>query len=520
MKNEQDRQLIIIDAATVSDGEEPNSNYKEMTAIDSHFNNENNALSLSGAAAEGEESLYNDGDDTNQQQPPRTVQQHLQQQQHHLKTSTPLATGFVLCCNIVGGGVLSLPTAFADSSLVVGIFLLFGNAFVTVLNLRFIVEVADQLNEYDYCKILQRGLGPMWSKVALLNLTIFPAGALIGYTRIIADSIPPVLISFFGASKESFITKDYCWILIGGIVFFTLSCRRTLSEMFTIAVFGLVTIFFAVLCVVIRFFDGSYRVQGSTSLVDPAFSAAYLSPKMFQTIPIICFSLSVHNNMPAYYQELENRSPAKMMSVVYRAHVIILAAYLVTGVCGLMNFGNVGSTGRLERAKGNIMDAYSEDDTLINVCRSGLFIHFATVYPLLLLACRRYLFILIHGGSVWLPMRKIVLATFCITLAACLIASVTPNIADVLSVNGSVSGSIVMLIVPSILYLRLVGSQTEGWNNRLKIGAVSSIVYGVVVGILGLIVTFTSNDAPSSAAIMGNSTNSSNISSSSTQLLP
>jgi amino acid permease len=226
--------------------------------------------------------------------------------------ASELVTAVNVVCNVIGAGILSLPTGFADSSLIIGIFLLIGNASLTFLNLYFIIAVSEHLRIYDYGTVLRRGLGERGATVALVVLTIFPGSALVAYARVIADAMPPVLVDFFGAS--GFITTPGCWILIGGVVFFALSCRRTLSELFISSIFGILTIMFAVLCVVIRFFDGSYADNLKPASVEDGFRPFYVNIELFKTIPLVIFSLSVHNNAPHYYQELQDRTPEKMMN--------------------------------------------------------------------------------------------------------------------------------------------------------------------------------------------------------------
>jgi amino acid permease len=401
----------------------------------------------------------------------------------NIKYSTPLNTTVTAICNLVGAGVLSLPSGFADSSLIVGIFLLFGNASLTFLNLYFIVAVSDHLKCFDYGTVLKKGLGNRGAIAANVALTIFPGGALIAYARVIGDAMPPVLEDFMGAAPGTFITSPGGWILIAGIVFFVLSCRRTLSEMFIIAIFGFATICFAILCIVIRFFDGSYSDSGKPASVEDGFRPAYMSIDLFRTIPLITFSLSVHNNAPHYYSELEDRSVDKMMKVFGWVHVVVVTSYLITAVFGLLTFGEH----HISRAKGNILDAYSEHDALLNVARLLMFIHFVAVYPILQMAARKGFNNLVFGTR-WLPMRTIIIETACIVIVTCLIAFVIPNIDDVLSINGSICGSIVILMVPSLLYLRVIGPTEEGWT-KFKIAAAFSIGYGFVVMVLGLIVS-------------------------------
>ena len=210
-----------------------------------------------------------------------------------------------MMCNVIGGGVLALPTAFHDSSMVVGLIMLFGTTCLTTLNLYFIVECAEFTHIYSYRLLLSRGLGHHLARVVDFSLFVFPFGALITYCRVIADAMPPVMEHVFQA--EGFWLNEMCWLLIGGVFFFALSCRRSLEELKLSSIFGLMTIFYAGFLIIFRFFDGSYNKEGRTAAVADDFEAFYFKKDLFKTIPIISFSLSVHNNAPSYYEELKDR---------------------------------------------------------------------------------------------------------------------------------------------------------------------------------------------------------------------
>ena len=401
------------------------------------------------------------------------------------KKATARITVLNMMCNVIGGGVLALPTAFHDSSLVVGLILLPLTAMFTIGNLYFIVECAEATQIFDYRKLLFRGLGPYGSRVVDFALFVFPFGALCAYAVVIADSMPPVMQHFLHAS--GFWLNRICWLLIGGVVFFALSCRRSLSELKVSSFFGLLTIFYAVFVVMFRFFDGTYSPGGHQAAhVAPGLDPAYLKGTMFKTIPVMVFSFSVHNNAPTYYQELEGRRPAKMYRVIGISHAIIITTYALMAVFGLLTFGPAIAT----KAEGNILHAYAKSDVLMNTARLGMFIHFACVYPILQMAARRGFNNFVFRTND-LPMWKLCVESFFIVVASCVLAGLVPNIDTILSINGALFGSLIVMMAPSALFLFI--DPWEGRDGRsLRRGlAIASIVFGFVVGVLGLWATIS-----------------------------
>lgn len=408
----------------------------------------------------------------------------------HEAKATVFATITTMTANVIGGGCLALPTAFHFSSIVVGIVMLFFTAFITSMNLVFLVACAERTKIFNYRLLLAAGLGPRLSRLVDVALFVFPFGALIAYARVVADAMPPVMSAVFGAS--GFWLNPICWFLVGGAVFFAFSCRRSLSELKLTSAIALLTIWLTVLMIVVRFFDASYRASsrggesgGSGGLVAPGFQAIYFHKELFKTIPIIAFSLSMHNNFPVYYEELRDRSPAKMHFCLKVSHAIVLSTYCCIGICGLLTFG-----GAITAAKGDILEAYDPSDQLINAARLSMVIHLTMVFPILQMAARRGFNNLVfpHRPPATLPFALLAAESFCIVVISCVLAAAIPNIDIVLSFNGSIFGSIVVMIAPAATFWK-INPHADLPDAALRRGlAAFSIVVGVFVGVTGVTV--------------------------------
>ena len=167
------------------------------------------------------------------------------------------------------------------------------------------------------------------------------------------------------------------------------------------------------------------------------------------------------------------------------SYLIIISTYLTISWAGYLTFGEE----RLQHINGDIMRAYATNDSLVNVARLLLFVHFVAVYPILQMAVRRGLNNIIYGRKAEeLPMQTILIETALIVLASALIAYVVPAIDVLLSLNGAIFGSIIILVIPSVLYIRVVKTEPNHWS---KIVAWFSICYAVVVAILSLVSLFS-----------------------------
>jgi amino acid permease len=400
-----------------------------------------------------------------------------------VKTASVGVTLINVVCNVIGGGVLALPTAFNQSSLFLGVLLLAGMTMLAVVNLMFIVLCAEHTKTFNYLKLLHDAFGDRPARIVDVALVMFPFGALVAYCRATADAMPPVMVNFFGIDRDAFLASQGAWFLFGSICFFVLSCRRSLSELLVSSIFGIATIMWAISIVVFRFFDGSYSTTHTAAEVDHELEVVYLHKDIFRTIPVITFALSAHNNAPAYYHELADRSPARIAKAFVGGNVIIFTAYVLIGIFGLLTFGP-----RIASAKGNILDAYAEDDGLMNSARFVIFIHFACVFPILQMAARRGFNNLVFGHNEF-PLKWLCVESFFIVCAATGLAAVVPDIDVVLSYSGAIFGSIIVLIAPSALYIKLRPLREHPHDFKICVVAGVSSVLGVVVGIISTVIT-------------------------------
>ncbi|KAG5465769.1 hypothetical protein CUR178_00482 [Leishmania enriettii] len=233
----------------------------------------------------------------------------------------------------------------------------------------------------------------------VMELIVFCSnyGALVIYSKVIADSMPPVIACV--THTEGVLVSKYFWLLSGGLVFFVLSCARNMEELKWSSLLGFLTILYIVLLIAFR-----YHTQQRYDYphVDPGRYGEVrwlrFSVGVLQTISTFALALSYHYNVPYFYKELQNRRPYCMMQSVSVAFPIIIACYAVTGVFGYLTFGDQVAA---PKAGGNIVSNYPRGDLFMNIGRLGLFAHFACVYPVLSICTRRGLHRLAMIGLTW-----------------------------------------------------------------------------------------------------------------------
>ncbi|CBZ26306.1 transmembrane amino acid transporter protein-like protein [Leishmania mexicana MHOM/GT/2001/U1103] len=234
---------------------------------------------------------------------------------------------------------------------------------------------------------------------ALMELIVFCSnyGTLVIYSKVIADSMPPVVS--YVTHTDGFLVTKYFWLITGGVVFFVLSCSRNMEELKWSSLLGFLTILYIVFLILYRYhtqkrYDYPHVDPGSYGKVHwLRFSVGVL-----QTISTFGLALSYHYNVPYLYKELQDRRPYRMMQSLVVAFPIVVACYAVTGVVGYLTFGNQVAA---PKVGGNIVSNYPKKDFLMNIGRLGLFVHFACVFPVLSICTRRGLHRLTMIALTW-----------------------------------------------------------------------------------------------------------------------
>jgi amino acid permease len=370
-----------------------------------------------------------------------------------------MSTAVNITLNVIGGGLLTIPVAFDQTSLFPGIFLILFIAGVSVFSMAMLTFCAQRTGRYSYKDLLQFAFNERAGKAFECILAFYTYGILIGYGRIIADSMPTVAKSFMGL--KGFFGGQIFWLLVSGAIFLPLSSVKSLSLLKYSSIVGFVTILYLGFMVVFRFGDESYAEQGQSGPVANDVNWFHLTANFFRAIPVMSTSFSCHYNIPVFYGELEGRNPRKMFQSIGLFAAFSIPFYLMVGVICMLMFGHY----RLGHADGDVMKNFAADDTAFNVARFGFYIQFLCSYPLVALACRRAINVLCFGSADQSQKTYIIQATLRV-VSSCIISYFVPSIDTVFTINGALFGLAIVVIIPSVIYLKIFSPEFDDTHHR------------------------------------------------------
>jgi len=367
--------------------------------------------------------------------------------QHGGIVSTTLNT----LCTMIGAGILSIPFAFAKCSVVVGCIVLPLSYFVSLATVWIYTTCCEQNQVFSFRSLTVLAF-PNFSAVKLAKLiesliVITNCSALAVYTKVIADSGPPVMASVVGT--PGWYSERYVWIFSTALVFSALSIVKELHEIRLLSGLGFLCLL--VVCVVI-----GVRYRSRDDSVDVSYlpDSAQHALGVFPSFSIFCGAFLYHMNIPTLYFELRDRTPARMMLTAALALSLALVLYVSVGLLGYLTFGTAevlsGTAG------GNILNCYDKTDSLINVSRALLVMHFVCAFPIYVVVARRSLSIIITGSHEEVTVLPRAVRGVTVVALAMALALTVPSIGILTSYSSALVASIVGITLPAVLGLHLL----------------------------------------------------------------
>ena len=379
---------------------------------------------------------------------------------------TWLSTVANTLCTMVGGGVLAIPLAFEHASVCIGLFLVVASAALSTGTVYLLTASCDRESKFTLRRLLERAF-PNASKDVIGRvvegfIVVSSTSALIVYVKIIGSSLPPVIDDLAG--KSGLWSHDVTWIVVACVICFPLACAKQLNDLFILSVLGFGAALYNIVMICVRFFDGSYRASGQESLVASDVEYFNLSSGILPALSIILGALMYQMNVPVLYQELQQRTPKRMVSTAVGAYALVATLYCSAGMLGYMTFGGAAITG--SKSQGNILKLYRSDDVAMNIGRCLLCFHYICAFPIYAVVARRSFHVVVFGEpSVLLAHR--VAEAFGLIVIVVVAAMFIPGIGIVMQFTGAIFGTTIAVSIPSLIYFRLFAQSTAARETAL-----------------------------------------------------
>lgn len=473
----------------------------------------------------------------------KTKYEEFQEECHPGMTSFGMSA-FNLSNAIMGSGILGLSYAMANTGILLFVILLVAVAILSLYSVHLLLKTAKEGGSLIYEKLGERAFGWPGKITAFGCITLQNIGAMSSYLFIVKYELPEVIRSFMGIEEVSglwYTNGNYLVVIVSLCIILPLTFLKNLGYLGYTSGFSLSCMVFFVGVVIYKKSEipcplpGHYSgnltslenttghmramhpmalnrstnegvdfkmplVNGHTEVDSHTYTNGFshdahdvddmCKPKYFifnsqtaYTIPILAFAFVCHPEVLPIYSELKDRSQKKMQYVSNVSITAMLIMYLLAALFGYLTF-----LGQVETELLHTYTRVYQFDTLILCVRVAVLVAVTLTVPIVLFPIRASIQEIMFPRRSFNWIRHIGIAAILLVLNNLLVIFV-PNIRDIFGFIGASAATMLIFILPSACYIRLV--KKESMRSMQKIGATIFLVMGIIfmVGSLTLIVS-------------------------------
>uniref|UniRef100_A0AAX7TAB4 Sodium-coupled neutral amino acid symporter 2 n=1 Tax=Astatotilapia calliptera TaxID=8154 RepID=A0AAX7TAB4_ASTCA len=384
---------------------------------------------------------------------------------------------------IMGSGILGLSFAMANTGIALFVILLASVAIFSLYSVHLLLKTANEGGALVYEQLGYKAFGTPGKFAASLSITMQNIGG--KKNECYVTVIDP---TWGKARGETLVDGNQLVLASLMIVFFTLSGYLGYTSGLSL----LCMVFFLIVVIIKKFqipcplpdihddnLTHSLNISHS-SHSDNTSDEDTCKPKYFivnsQTVyavPIITFAFVCHPAILPMYDELKDRSRKKMQNVANVSFLAMFIMYLLAALFGYLTFNqHVGD---------ELLHTYTKVykfDVLLLIVRLAVLTAVTLTVPVVLFPIRTTVNHLLCPSKEFSWVRHTAITVFLLAGTNALVIFV-PTIRDIFGFIGASAAAMLIFILPSAFYIRLV--KKESMKSRQKIGALVFLVLGIVV---------------------------------------
>uniref|UniRef100_A0A672ZNS8 Sodium-coupled neutral amino acid symporter 2 n=1 Tax=Sphaeramia orbicularis TaxID=375764 RepID=A0A672ZNS8_9TELE len=393
---------------------------------------------------------------------------------------------------IMGSGILGLSYAMANTGIALFVILLVAVAIFSLYSVHLLLKTANEGGALVYEQLGYKAFGMPGKLAASCSITMQNIGG---------EEQPGLLQT--GILKEWYTNGDYLVLMVTAVIILPLSLLRNLGKympLINISMFDKnnSNIYFLLLQVIIKKFQipcplsepaNNETVIKTSNVSLPQNYSDACTPKYFvfnsQTVyavPILTFAFVCHPAILPMYEELKDRSRRKMQGVANVSFLAMFIMYLLAALFGYLTF-NV-------HVEPELLHTYSKFykfDVLLLIVRLAVLTAVTLTVPVVLFPIRTSVNQLLCASKEFSWIRHTVI-TVSLLVGTNALVILVPTIRDIFGFIGASAAAMLIFILPSAFYIKLV--KKESMKSVQKIGATAFLLCGflVMIGSMSLIV--------------------------------
>ncbi|XP_072311060.1 sodium-coupled neutral amino acid symporter 2 [Eucyclogobius newberryi] len=401
---------------------------------------------------------------------------------------------------IMGSGILGLSYAMANTGIALFVILLVSVAIFSLYSVHLLLKTANEGGALVYEQLGYKAFGMPGKLAASISITMQNIGAMSSYLFIVKYELPIVIQSFTGTSNGEWYTNgDYLVLLVSAVIILPLSLLKNLGYLGYTSGLSLLCMVFFLIVVIIK----KFQIPCPLQFMDEAALNESLS-KMFNStsphlnhsttdnsedvctpkyvvfnsqtvyaVPILTFAFVCHPAILPMYEELKDRSRKKMQGVANVSFLAMFIMYLLAALFGYLTF-NI-------HVEPELLHTYSKvykNDVILLIVRLAVLTAVTLTVPVVLFPIRTSVNQLMCASKDFSWVRHTLITVVLLASTNALVIFV-PTIRDIFGFIGASAAAMLIFILPSAFYIKLV--KKESMKSVQKIGATAFLILGFLV---------------------------------------
>mmetsp|Transcript_53751 Transcript_53751/g.73685 ORF Transcript_53751/g.73685 Transcript_53751/m.73685 type:complete len:438 (-) Transcript_53751:73-1386(-) len=389
-----------------------------------------------------------------------------------VEASTMSATIVNVTKGIIGSGMLALPVALQDASVLPGSICLAIFAGISAFSYALIGYCCAATGEKTFHGLWTCTVGSSSTWAVQFCIILDTAFTLWAYSTLVADFLGKACLSLFPA-VEILQSRALMLGVIGTVFFAPLSFSRTIDALKYTSALGLLATLYSLFYVC-----GDYAVsgEGAQHFAENMFEVRLV---IFKSIGLFAFSFMTHYAAPHVNTELENKDPKRWCVVTgasFTASFLIYAGFML---CGYGRWG--------QAVEGNVLKNYGEGSRAVLLMWVAMALSVMFSYPLIFATFKENLYGMMgtdeRSASVGSRVLIVVLGVY----SSVFLGTVFDDASLVMGICGAIVSSAIMFIFPALIYLYLPPAACKGYAGKAPLRAASYalICVGILASVIG-----------------------------------
>jgi amino acid permease len=349
-------------------------------------------------------------------------------------------------------------------------------AVLTHFSIRFLTQACDHTGVYCYDELASSLFGKPFAIILGLAMFINCFGAAIVYIIGIGDALHVVFEWPTSISTT----------VISVFLLSPLGCVYEINKLRYFSFAGVIGV--VLLAVATAYALGILGVSESIKVNPRKIWTGGELKSLINAFSSVTFAYANQYNVPHIYEELTDRSVAKMAGVSIRSLLMSITLYVTAAICGFLAFG-YSLKGEHANLMNNFEGMVNDKHYLVIVAILGCTLSLCVAHPLHILPMRQTVeFLFSRKNPKWKGSRALAIVTGVILVLSTLICAICyRKLPEVIDLVGALAGSIICYIGPSAFALKIAKDRGESILRAKYIGHHLMFIGGILVGVLGTI---------------------------------